>query len=134
MFLPMSEHARRLSSFQDLLISQWLHYLTGNGRTVSHTIAQFFLWIGKDIFNIFNALISVLLIMELYWCANKGIVSFDFITGRLVFIFLHFGPLHRVFRLFFCGFPVHVIIYGLLFYFWAFFCLMFVNIIFLRKS
>lgn len=87
MFVPMSEHARRLSSFHDLLLSQWSHYLTGNGRAVSHTIAQFFLWMGKDVFNVFNALISVLLIMEIYWCANKGKVTFDFKISRLVFIF-----------------------------------------------
>ena len=87
MFVPMSEHARRLSSFHDLLLSQWSHYLTGNGRAVSHTIAQFFLWMGKDVFNVFNALISVLLIMEIYWCANKGTVTFDFKISRLVFIF-----------------------------------------------
>lgn len=87
MFVPMSEHARRLSSFHDLIVSQWSHYLTGNGRAVSHTIAQFFLWMGKDVFNVFNALISVLLIMEIYWCATKGTVTFDFKISRLVFIF-----------------------------------------------
>ena len=87
MFEPMSEQVRRLSSFHDLLISQWSHYLTGNGRAVSHTIAQFFLWLGKDIFNFFNALISVLLIIEIYWCANKGIVTSNFDTRRLIFVF-----------------------------------------------
>lgn len=87
MFEPMSEQAQRLSSFHDLLVSQWSHYLTGNGRAVSHTIAQFFLWMGKDVFNIINAFISVLLIMEIYWCANKGTVTFDFKISRLIFIF-----------------------------------------------
>lgn len=87
MFEPMSEHVKRLSSFYDLLISQLSHYLTGNGRTVSHTIVQFFLWMGKDIFNFFNALISVFLIIEIYWCANKGIISFDFKIKMLAFIF-----------------------------------------------
>lgn len=42
MYEPMSEQVRRLSSFYDLFVSQWSHYYTGNGRTVSHTIAQFF--------------------------------------------------------------------------------------------
>lgn len=87
MFEPMTEQARRLSSFHDLLVSQWSHYLTGNGRAVSHTIVQFFLWVGKDIFNIFNAFISVLLIMEIYWCANKGRVTVSFKTSNLVLIF-----------------------------------------------
>ncbi len=87
MFLPMSEQVQRLSSFHELFVSQWSHYFTGNGRAVSHTIAQFFLWMGKDVFNIFNALISVVLIMEIYWCANKGIITLDFKIGRLCFIF-----------------------------------------------
>jgi len=87
MYEPMSEQVRRLSSFHDLLVSQWSHYFTGNGRAISHTIAQFFLWMGKDIFNMFNALISVLLIMEIYWCANKGVVTLDFKISRLGFIF-----------------------------------------------
>ncbi len=87
MYEPLSEQVRRLSSFNDLFASQWSHYFTGNGRTVSHIIAQFFLWTSKDVFNVFNALISVLLIIEIYWCANKGIVSFDFRVGRLSWIF-----------------------------------------------
>ena len=87
MFEPLSEQARRLSSFHDLLVSQWSHYLTGNGRAISHTIVQFFLWIGKDIFNIFNALVSVLLIMEIYWCANKGKITFNFKISNLILIF-----------------------------------------------
>ena len=84
---PLTETAKRVSSLQDLLISQWSHYLTWSGRSVSHTIAQFFLWMGKDIFNIFNSLISVFLVMEIYWCANKGIVTFDFKVTWLFFIF-----------------------------------------------
>ncbi len=87
MFEPMSEKVRRLASFHDLLVSQWSHYFTGNGRTVSHTIVQSFLWMGKDVFNFFNALIPVLLIMEIYWCANRGMVTFDFKIARLAFIF-----------------------------------------------
>ena len=86
MYEPMSDQVRRLSSFHDLIISQLSHYYTGNGRAVSHTIAQFFLWTGKDVFNIFNALISVFLVMEIYWCANKGNVTLEFQSGRLAWI------------------------------------------------
>lgn len=84
---PLTETATRVSSLQDLLISQWSHYFTWSGRAVSHIIAQFFLWVGKPVFNIFNAFISVLLIIEIYWCANKGIVTFDFKMSRLLYIF-----------------------------------------------
>ena len=71
-FVPLTEDAIRVSSWQDLLISQWLHYFSWSGRTVNHTLAQFFLWQGKGIFNFFNALIAVVLIIEIYWCINKG--------------------------------------------------------------
>ena len=46
------------------------HYFTWGGRTVAHVLAQFFLWKGKTLFNIANALVSVLLVFELYWCIN----------------------------------------------------------------
>ena len=84
---PLTKAAMRVTSFQDVLTSQWSHYFTWSGRTVSHIIAQFFLWMGKDIFNFCNALISVFLIMEIYWCANKGNITLDFKKGRLTFIF-----------------------------------------------
>lgn len=87
MYEPLSEEARRLLSFQDLLESQWSHYFTGNGRTVSHTIIQFFLWKGKDLFNFFNAVIFLLLIIEIYWCANKGKVTCHFALDRICWIF-----------------------------------------------
>lgn len=72
---PLSENAVRVSSLRDLYDSQLLHYFTWSGRLVSHTLAQFFLWMGKSVFNIFNAFISVLLIAEIYWCSHKGIVT-----------------------------------------------------------
>ena len=57
--------------------------LTWSGRAVSHTIIQFFLWVGKPVFNIFNASVSVLLIVEIYWCAHKGKISTQFNAGMV---------------------------------------------------
>lgn len=85
-FEPLTETSARVSSLHDLFISQLSHYFTWSGRTISHTIAQFFLWMGKDVFNYFNALISVMLIAEIYWCANKGTVTLDFKLRRLCWI------------------------------------------------
>ncbi len=84
---PLTEDAVRISSWHDLFVSQWLHYFTWSGRTVNHTLAQFFLWVGKDIFNIFNALISILLVAEIYWYAHKGNISLQFKPGIFCFIF-----------------------------------------------
>ena len=78
MYEPLSENAIRIASWHDLFISQWSHYFTWSGRTVNHTIAQFFLWMGKDIFNVFNAFISVLLIVEIYFAIHKGEINLNF--------------------------------------------------------
>ncbi len=55
LYLPLTDDALRISTWHDLLISQLSHYLTWSGRTVNHTLAQIFLWAGKDVFNFFNA-------------------------------------------------------------------------------
>jgi len=86
MFTPLTEDAVRVSSLKDIFVSQWSHYLTWSGRAVSHTLIQFFLWAGKPVFNVFNAAVSVLLIAEIYWCANKGRVSAHFDVGLLCWI------------------------------------------------
>ena len=87
MYVPLPEDAVRVSSWHDLFISQWSHYLTWGGRTIAHVFAQFFLWVGKDIFNFFNALISVVLIAEIYWCIHKGEISLNFEPKAVFWIF-----------------------------------------------
>lgn len=84
---PLPENVSRVASWQDLIRSQWSHYFTWGGRTVAHVLAQFFLWKGKAVFNIANALISILLVLELYWCINKGKITFQFESRTIVWIF-----------------------------------------------
>ena len=90
MYVPLTEDAVKVSSFRDLLTSQISFYYTWSGRVVNNTLSQLFVWAGKDVFNIFNALASVLLVLEIYWCANKGRVTFNFDIGRLAWLFLFF--------------------------------------------
>lgn len=90
MYVPLTEDATRVSTFTDLLSSQIAFYNTWSGRVVNNTLSQLFVWAGKDVFNIFNALASVLLVLEIYWCANKGRVTFNFDIGRLAWLFLFF--------------------------------------------
>ena len=88
MFVPLPEAAVRVSSFKDIMVSQWSHYLTGNGRSVAHFIVQFFVWQGKSLFNVFNALIFVSLILEIYWISNMGDMSIKNLkAGSLCWIF-----------------------------------------------
>lgn len=84
---PLPENVSRVASWQDLIRSQWSHYFTWGGRTVAHVLAQFFLWKGKALFNIANTLISVLLVFELYWCINKGKITFQFESRTIIWIF-----------------------------------------------
>lgn len=49
--------AERVNSLNDIVVSQINHYLHWGGRTVAHTIAQFFLMFPKWVFNIANSLV-----------------------------------------------------------------------------
>lgn len=87
-FVP--ETAVRINSFADIFISQWNHYFLWGGRTVAHLLAQFFLWQGEVLFDICNAAVFVLLIMEVYWIVDCGRVSLDFKPSRLIWLFFAF--------------------------------------------
>ena len=87
LYQPLTENAKRISSWKELFSSQWLHYFTWSGRTVNHTIAQISLWIGKNVFNFFNALAACLLMIEIYYCSHKGIVTKKIHAGFLYWIF-----------------------------------------------
>lgn len=95
MHVPLTEDAVRVASLRDLITSQYCHYFTWSGRTVSHILIQFFLWAGKSIFNVFNALVSVFLALEIYWLANKGKITFEINLGMfcwIIFVLWTFSP------------------------------------------
>ena len=95
LYEPLSENPIRISSWKDLFDSQWLHYFTWSGRTVNHTLAQFFLWKGKSVFNVFNALVGTLLVAEIYWCSHKGKVTEKMSVGTvclIMFLLWSFTP------------------------------------------
>lgn len=54
---------QRTESLSDIFTSLSSMYMTWGGRMESYFIAQFFLWIGKPIFNIFNTIIFCILIL-----------------------------------------------------------------------
>ncbi len=84
---PLPETAHRVAGWGDLLRSQWSHYFSWGGRTFAHTLAQFFLWQGKALFNVCNALMAVLLVLLIYWTADEGRVGFDLEPSRVAWIF-----------------------------------------------
>ena len=63
---------RPLSGGADVLASQAAHYRLWGGRSVVHTLAQLFLYAGKDVFNAANTAMYVLLVLELYALARPN--------------------------------------------------------------
>ena len=90
MYVPLTEDAVKVSSIKDLIASQISFYFTWSGRIVNNTLAQLFVWAGKDVFNVANAFACLLLVMEMHWCANKGKVSLCFNEKILCFLVLCF--------------------------------------------
>ncbi len=88
LYSPLPEHVMRVNSVSDILVSQWGHYFTGNGRAVAHLLIQFFVWQEKYVFNLLNSFIFVLLVLEIYWTSNYGIISLrNLHAGILCLIF-----------------------------------------------
>ena len=84
---PLPATAQRVSCFKDILISQWNHYFFWGGRTVAHFLAQFFLWQGKSIFNIANAICFLFLLLEMQWIIDKGKISLEFKAKDIFWLF-----------------------------------------------
>ena len=55
----------KINNIVDVIASQYKHYFNWGGRTVAHTIAQFFLMFPKFIFNIANSLVYVGIIYKI---------------------------------------------------------------------
>lgn len=69
---------QKISSFADLLTSQWSHYFTWGGRVPALLTVQFFAWhgsIGRLLFAFANTLFFVLLVYLLFWLAAGRIES-----------------------------------------------------------
>ena len=62
----------RLNGVWDVLASQAAHYRLWGGRSVVHTLAQLFLLLGKPVFNVANAAMYILLLLEVLALAGYG--------------------------------------------------------------
>lgn len=61
-----------IAGIADVFASQRVHYRLWGGRSVVHTLAQLFLYWGKNVFNAANTAMYVLLVLELYALAKPG--------------------------------------------------------------
>lgn len=83
---PLPETARRIESWHDYFCSLWEHYLSHSGRLVNFIPVFFFLWHGKEYFNIFNAFLIVVMVAEIYWISNRGKIDAFFSPSKLCWI------------------------------------------------
>ncbi len=67
----------RLAGVGDILASQAVHYRLWGGRSVTHFLAQLFLYLGKPVFNVCNAAMYCLLLLEIGALAGKKGKRFD---------------------------------------------------------
>lgn len=67
------ENPQEISTFGDVLKSQYNHWFTYNGRTVAHIIVQTFCGLaGQTAFAVCNGLMWALLALLLFWLATGG--------------------------------------------------------------
>ncbi len=83
----LPENARRVSGFSDVLENIRVYYMTEGGRVPGGVPGTVFSWLGKEYFNPLNALVLVLLIMEIYWLSHEGKITFAFNPTYIFWIF-----------------------------------------------
>jgi len=68
---------KRLEGIADIVRSQTAHYLMWGGRSVTHFLAQLFLYWGKPIFNLANTVMYLLLLLEIYALSKRKETAWD---------------------------------------------------------
>ncbi len=90
MYVPLSENARRIDSFSDILASGYSYYMTWGGRVIAQMLAMFFLWVGRPWFNLAMAAGIILLLFSIQWIAHEGRITFAFRPFDILMTFLCF--------------------------------------------
>lgn len=84
----LPKDVRRVSNLSDVLENLRVYYLTEGGRLPGGFIIGVLFWnLEKTYFNLFNAMIMTVLVMEIYWLSHEGIVTFNFDSSYLFWIF-----------------------------------------------
>ena len=67
---PEVETRQRVESLNDIVRSMESHYFTWGGRIFAHGLAQFFIWIGKPVFDVANTIMFIFLVLTIINLAN----------------------------------------------------------------
>ena len=97
MYEPLSEHARRISSFSDIAISTYSYFMTWGGRIVAQALAMFFLWMPRMVFNVVVSLTTVLLVLCIQWIARGGEITMKLSAKEAALIFFCLWAFHANF-------------------------------------
>lgn len=97
MYEPLSENARRISSFSDIAESTYSYFMTWGGRIVAQSMAMFFLWMPRMVFNVCIAGATVFLVILIQWIARGGRVTMDLSAREAALIFFCLWTFHANF-------------------------------------
>ncbi len=77
-------------SLADILTSQISYYMTWGGRVVAETLTQFFMFLGKDLFNVANSLCYMVFCLAVYFLAVGRRIRFELLllTTILIWFFI----------------------------------------------
>lgn len=90
MYVPLSEDAKRIQGFGDIIYSGYSHYMTWGGRVIAQMLAMFFLWVGRPWFNLAMAAGIILLLFSIQWIAHEGRITFALRPFDVLMTFLCF--------------------------------------------
>ncbi|MBR4903766.1 MAG: hypothetical protein IKZ53_03775 [Selenomonadaceae bacterium] len=82
---PEVETRQRVESLNDIFQSMESHYFTWGGRIFAHGLAQFFIWLGKPVFDVANTIMFIFLVLTIINLSNTWL---KISRQALIWIFL----------------------------------------------
>ena len=94
------ETRQRVESLNDIFQSMESHYFTWGGRIFAHGLAQFFIWLGKPVFDVANTIIFIFLVLTIINLSNTwlkisaaSLMSLFWLTGACNYMWMSFFQL-----------------------------------------
>lgn len=97
MYEPLSEGARRISSFSDIAQSTYSYFMTWGGRVEAQALAMWFLWMPRMVFTVVLPGATVLLVLLVQWIAQGGQVIMKLSPRDALLIFFCLWSFHANF-------------------------------------
>ena len=82
----LPENVQRVSTFSDFFNNVKNYYVSEGGRVPGSIPGGLFSLLGKAFFNPLNALMMIILIIEIYWITHEGRITFSFTSSNIFWI------------------------------------------------